>query len=240
MIGKKSHVYQIGTINSLLEAVYDGDTSMKVLKQHGNFGIGTLDSIDGEMIMYDGICYRADAAGKLHVLPDIINTPFAMVNDFCAEIEFALTAGSYADIEKQISQHFLSSNLVYAIEVRGKFKHLNLRSEHCTCKPYRRLVEILPDLQTNFNLEHTDGVLVGFWFPDYMSQLNVPGFHFHFIDDNRQFGGHVFGFELSEGICNIQTLHGFNLELLRTSEFYQADLNRTSARDVALVEQVRD
>ena len=41
-MAKKSSMYQTGTINSLLQAVYLGDTSVADLKECGDFGLGHL------------------------------------------------------------------------------------------------------------------------------------------------------------------------------------------------------
>ena len=50
-------------------------------------------------------------------------------------------------------------------------------------------------------MENIEGTLVGIWYPDYLSQTNVPGFHFRFVDDNRTLGGHVFTFALTAVGC---------------------------------------
>ncbi|AUR51286.1 acetolactate decarboxylase [Aquella oligotrophica] len=235
----KHNIYQTGTINSLLEAVYAGDTSMEQMLQHGDFGLGALDNIDGELIIHEGICYRADATGKLHILDKDIHTPFAVVNKFIPEQKFTVKDLDFKSLEAVVAEHFISSNLIYAIRVTGKFQHLDLRSEHCTCRPYKRLTEILPNLQTTFIASNVSGVMVGVWFPKYMAQLNVPGFHFHFIDDLRRLGGHVFGFQLEEATIELQVLHGFQLALIENQDFYQADLNIQNESAVASVEQVR-
>lgn len=238
-MSNKAAIYQTGTINSLMEAVYDGDTSIEYLTKKGSFGIGAFDAIDGEMIVYEGICYRANAAGQLNKVDAVNKTPFAMVSNFTSEIEFKLKPCNFSELEQQISAQMISANVMYAIEVIGEFKYLDLRSEHCTCKPYRRLTEILPALQTTFQFNELSGVLIGLWFPKYMAQLNVPGFHFHFMDDSRSYGGHVFGLELLSGECRMQVIHGFQMELLATPEFYQADLSKTKDSEVAVVEQIR-
>lgn len=48
---------------------------------------------------------------------------------------------------------------------------------------------------------HTDisGSLVGFKFPAYADGINVAGYHFHFVSDDRSVGGHVLGLELDTG-----------------------------------------
>ena len=50
----QNSVYQVSTINALIQGVYDGQMTMKDLKKHGNFGIGTFEGLDGEMIALDG------------------------------------------------------------------------------------------------------------------------------------------------------------------------------------------
>jgi hypothetical protein len=41
---------------------------------------------------------------------------------------------------------------------------------------------------------------VGFWCPAFVgSNLNVPGFHFHFLSADKQRGGHVLQVEVREG-----------------------------------------
>lgn len=235
----KQAIYQVGTINSLLEAVYAGDTSVKKLKEHGDFGLGALDNIDGELIVCDGKFYRANASGKLNQLEDSCKTPFAVVNQFKPDITFSVNKQNYAQLEQTILPYFASLNLIYAIRVKGYFKHLSLRSEECTQRPYRRLVEILPSLQRTFYHENIEGQLIGVWFPKYLAQVNVPGFHFHFIDNDCLVGGHVFGLELESASVEIQTLHSFQMDLIQSDDFYKANLDIYNSDAVAQVEQVR-
>lgn len=42
--------------------------------------------------------------------------------------------------------------------------------------------------------------MVGFWCPAFVgSNLNVPGFHFHFLSADKQRGGHVLQLEMQQG-----------------------------------------
>lgn len=236
---EKKFIYQTGTINSLLEAVYAGDINMNALLKHGDFGLGALNDIDGELIVYNGICYRADAHGNLHKLTHTNYTPFAMVNKFEPEHTFYINNLNFEELETQIAKYFPSLNLIYAIKISGSFKHLDLRSEYCTCRPYKRLTEILPSLQTTFERDNINGVMIGVWFPEYLSQLNVPGFHFHFLDDKLTTGGHVFGVDLIDAKVELQILYGLQVELIQNDDFYNAELNRQNKAEVAQVEQVR-
>lgn len=54
-------IFQLSTINALLEGVFDGNMSYGQLKQHGDFGIGTFNGLDGEMIAFDAAFGRFGA-----------------------------------------------------------------------------------------------------------------------------------------------------------------------------------
>ena len=51
-------IYQVALLQSLTLGQYDGFVKVKTLKRHGDTGIGTFDSMDGELIMLDGLVYR--------------------------------------------------------------------------------------------------------------------------------------------------------------------------------------
>ena len=45
-------------MEALLDGVYDGEVTVGELLPHGDFGLGTFNSLDGEMVILDGICYH--------------------------------------------------------------------------------------------------------------------------------------------------------------------------------------
>ena len=59
-----SEVYQTSTMGALLDGVYDGDVTIRELLQHGDFGLGTFNGLDGEMLVLDGICYQLRGDGS--------------------------------------------------------------------------------------------------------------------------------------------------------------------------------
>ena len=235
----KDAIYQTGTLNSLLEAVYDGDTTLEYLAGKGDLGLGALDAIDGELIICDGEFFRADANCRLNKLPKDDKTPFALICNFQPSLSFALQADSFADLERQLLAQLPSLNLIYSFKIKGVFSQIDLRSEECTCRPYRRLIEILPDLQRTYAFENLEGTLVGVYFPNYLAKINVPGFHFHFMDTEHEIGGHVFGLKLSSGVVEVQIIHELNLSLIASAEFYQANLTRNITDEVTQVEKLR-
>ncbi len=63
----KPGITQVATIDSLLCGVYDGSLSVGEIKQYGNLGIGTLNGLDGEMIMLDGVVHQLRVDGKSYL-----------------------------------------------------------------------------------------------------------------------------------------------------------------------------
>ena len=49
-ITNRETLSQVSTINALLAGVYDGILTVGELKGYGDFGIGTFEGLDGEMV----------------------------------------------------------------------------------------------------------------------------------------------------------------------------------------------
>ena len=52
-------LFQYNTLSALMAGLYGGTLTIGELLEHGDLGIGTLDSIDGELIILDGKAYQA-------------------------------------------------------------------------------------------------------------------------------------------------------------------------------------
>ena len=59
---------QAGTINALLKGCYEGDVTMAELLRLGTDGIGTVQNLDGELIVLHGVAYSARADGSVVVV----------------------------------------------------------------------------------------------------------------------------------------------------------------------------
>ena len=59
-------LYQVSTIDALMQGVFDGVQPVGEIRKHGDFGIGTFDALDGEMIVLDGVVYQAKADGHIY------------------------------------------------------------------------------------------------------------------------------------------------------------------------------
>src|ERR671913_1256970 len=75
-------LFQTSTIDALLEGRYDGDVTFAELEGRGDFGLGTLEALDGEMIALDGGFYQVKSDGRAYAIDRRARTPFAVVTFF--------------------------------------------------------------------------------------------------------------------------------------------------------------
>ncbi len=199
VIAEDAVFFQHSLFSALADGVYDGTIAVAQLKEKGDFGLGTFDRLDGEMIMLDGIVYQAKADGTVAVAGDSMTSPFASVTAFRPGHTFTLS-GRYplASVREGIDREYPFFNYPCAIRVKGTFRMMRVRSVPAQQKPYRRLVEVTKQ-QPVFEYENVNGTIVGFRLPASMSGINVPGYHFHFLSDDKARGGHIIDFVMTSG-----------------------------------------
>jgi acetolactate decarboxylase len=200
-----AEVYQISTISSLLGGGYDGDTTVGELLQHGSFGLGTFNAVDGEMMVLDGKVYRGTVDGRAHIVASSELTPFAVIVGWQPHGSAAVTAGQSLDqLEAALDALSYSPSRVLAARVDGRFGTIAIRSEPKQQPPYRSLAEVIKAQQVVHTLADVDGTLIGFRFPATARSVNVPGWHFHFLSADRTRGGHVLGLTTGQGAALLQ------------------------------------
>ena len=77
--------FQVSTLGALNVGVYEGATTFAKLKHHGNFGLGTLEGLDGEMVILNGKTYQIKTDGVAYPVADEVKTPFSTVTFFHGE-----------------------------------------------------------------------------------------------------------------------------------------------------------
>jgi acetolactate decarboxylase len=202
-------VYQESTIGQLDDGEMEGMLSVGDLKKHGNFGIGTFDGLDGEMVGVDGEFFQVDYQGATNSVNDKIKTPFAMVTFFESDKSIKLTGDyDYQLLKDTIDQTLPSKDIIYAIKISGEYGFVKTRSVPKQQKPYPALKEVVKQ-QKIFDFNNIKGTAVGFWVPKYMKNINVPGYHFHFITEDKKAGGHLLECKITNPTVHID----FNTDL---------------------------
>jgi acetolactate decarboxylase len=196
-------LFQASTIAALLDGAYEGDLTFAELAEHGDFGLGTLNALDGEMIAVDGGFYRADVDGFVWPVDGAERTPFAVVVPFEAAVEVETT-----DLVGELAR----APSTCAVRFDGDFSLVRARSVPRQSPPYRPLAEVAAE-QHVFELRDVGGTLVGFRFPDYATGVEVPGYHLHFVTDDRRRGGHVLEYSARYGRLSIDPVSDLHVEL---------------------------
>jgi len=196
-------LYQVSTIDALVEGEYGGLVSLRELSGRGDFGIGTFESLDGEMIVINGTCYQVKGDGRAHVADPAVGIPFAAVTFFDADIEIPVAEGStYSEFTASLDHNLPSKSVFYAIRMEGLFPAMVVRSVDAQQEPYPRLADAL-EFQKVYEYGNISGSLVGLYSPQNVGGLNVPGYHLHFISEDRRTGGHVLAFVAPEGAAEL-------------------------------------
>jgi acetolactate decarboxylase len=229
--------FQYSTIQALMAGVYDGDLNFRELEKQGNFGLGTLNGLDGEMIGVDGEFYQVKANGIAYPVPKTAKTPFANVTCFHPDQSIQITeSGSLRELEQHLTKLLPAPNLMYAIKITGTFPYIKTRSVSRQLKPYPPLTEAVKK-QSIFEFYQVRGVIVGFWSPSYLAGVNVAGYHLHFITANRLAGGHLLDCRLGKARVEISRLTEFKLQMPQSGEFLQKTLMGAGEKEIGQVER---
>jgi len=230
-------LFQVSTIDALMQGVFDGFYSFDDLKPHGDFGIGTFDSLEGEMIALDGSYYQVKADGVAYPVIGNMTAPFATVTDFEVDRIIPIkNASNFTELSLQLDKGLPSKNVFYAIRIDGTFPYVKTRSIPKQEKPYPRLADAAKN-QSVFEMHNVTGTVVGIWAPEFAKSLNVPGYHLHFITEDRKAGGHILDLSVDEAEAWVDITGGFAMELPTTGDFYGVDLTQDLQGELEKIEK---
>jgi acetolactate decarboxylase len=159
-----------------------------------------------------------------------------VVTRFDPEVDVRTGAvASIAALGKCCDEHRTSDNIFYAIRLDGHFDQVRTRA---VSPPgdHTRLVDAAK-AQAEFAFADISGTLVGLWSPKFSGDFCIPGYHFHFLSDDRGHGGHLL--ECSAGALRlrVEALTDFHLALPENETFLRADLSKNTADELAYAEQ---
>jgi acetolactate decarboxylase len=229
-------LFQVSTSGALVQGIYERAVSSTFLLNYGDFGIGTFDNLDGEMVVLDGAIYQVRSDGTVTRIVDDTGTPFAVVVHFVADQDQIIdSASSFEDLTKICNQYRDSDNLFYAFRIDGHFDHIHTRAMKATLDglPLAQAAAVQPE----FEFKDVEGTLIGLWSPQFSSALNVAGYHFHFLSKDRTKGGHLLECSGKNLRVRVERLNDFHLSLPESEEFLRADLTKDTAKDLAYAEQ---
>ena len=232
-------ITQVSLFNVLLSGRYGGVISVAEVKQSGNLAIATMDRLDGEMQMIDGVVYQACSDGHVYLPDDDATIPFGTICNFRADQRLKLeNLPSYERFEEHLGEKCPLENFPLAIHFTGNFQRMKVRAVARQEKDGVGLAEAAKN-EAVFDLRDTSGDLVGFRLPDYVNGVNAPGWHLHFVDTARQYGGHVVNFSLLDGELRFCYADDFQVWLPAPEVLSGLDLRRDWSKEMKRAEAER-
>ena len=233
--------YQVSTLQALALGFSKSVITVGELLQHGNLGLGTFEDVDGEMIVLDGKCYRAQNNGEVVPAENERDVPFASI--CCFQSHRTETFEKMDTIEQikewltlRIEEEF-GLNSMYAVRINGEFSRVDARSESGTKAHHVTLKDALSITQEAFIFENIKGSLVCVYYPDYMDGINAAGWHMHFLSEDKRKGGHVFDISMTRGNASFCKITSLEIRIPDSPAFDTYALKCASKEEIQSVEQ---
>ena len=234
-------MYQVSTLQALALGYTRAVITVGELKKHGDIGLGTFEDVNGEMIFIDGVCCRATEDGTAVTADDEMGVPFSSVSFMNDDRVFAMEPVSDINTLKDLLtlriEEGFGLNSMHIVRIDGFFSRVDARSE----APYRSqhvtLKDVLSRTQRDFRFTDIRGSLVCVYYPDFMDGINAPGWHLHFISEDRTKGGHVFDLEMTEGTAALMKIGRIEIQLPKDPAFDTYSLKSADDKEIKEVEQ---
>ncbi|MCV9933588.1 acetolactate decarboxylase [Flavobacterium sp. LS1R47] len=197
-VQEEKPIFHYSVMDAMRNGVYIGDLSIKSLGAKGSFGLGTYNHLDGEIIALDGVFYRIASNGHVSKAEYKREVPFAAVTFFRADKKYEMSGIKNIEmLQKEIMSKLPSANTPYAIRIETVFESIVVgganKLEEMNTTGLAELMKTRP----LYKKEHVSGTMVGFYNPPTFASIDLSPFHFHFISDDKTFGGHLVSGELS-------------------------------------------
>ncbi|CAG9001636.1 MAG: Alpha-acetolactate decarboxylase [Candidatus Celerinatantimonas neptuna] len=220
----EGEIYQTSLMSALIAGVYEGTATIDDLLHHGDFGLGTFNQLDGELIAFDGQIFQLKSDGSANRATDEQCTPFAVMTHFKPDVQIPLKGVlTRQQLHALIDDLVPSDNVFCAIRIDGHFKGVNTRTVPRQTRPYTPMIDAIKE-QPTFEFNDTKGLIVGYRSPQYTLGINVAGYHEHFITQDRLGGGHVQDYEILSGSLKIAQVSRLVIDMPETSDFLAAQL----------------
>lgn len=229
-------LFQVSTSGALVAGLYQGVVSTRTVLQHGDFGLGTFADLDGEMVVVDGHVFQARGDGNVLEVTGDAAAPFAVVTQFEPEIEVEIPpASTLVELQQLCDRMRASNNIFYALRLDGVFPSITTRA--VSPPPENTRLVDAAKMQSEFKYDNVSGTLVGLWSPGFSSAFSIPGYHFHFLSDDRRQGGHLLACSSGPLRLRMEALTDFHLALPENEAYLKADLSKNPAGELAYAEQ---
>lgn len=224
---EKDRIHHYSVMDAMRNGGYTGDITIGKLKEKGDFALGTFNLLDGELVALDGVFYRVAPDGSVAPAEDERVVPFAETAFFKEDFSFTLDgAGETLEtLQQKILAKLPSRNEPYAIRIHCEFAEVEAGGANPVKKDDTTGIAEFMKTRPVYKASASQGVIVGFYNPPYMSGVNLTPFHFHYLSDDRKFGGHLITGKLAAKPVkvSVDAKPGYDLDLPQNNANYQRD-----------------
>lgn len=217
-------IEQYGLPLTLMNTIYEGQITAAEMKSLGSLGVGVSNHLNGELTAVDGVIYSIAADGTATVAPDDLQAPYMSMIHFDPSRTVTISnINSFRELEQAVLANITSANTLHVFKAKGLFSFTRLASAHGVEDEDVDFFEYL-DSRQMYNLEHTEGTIVGMYTPAYLGTISIPGLHFHFQNADNTVGGHMEDIRFDQLDFEVQEVDRINVALPNVQKFRDIDM----------------
>ena len=196
-------IHQLQLAHVLLDGGFDGVATLAEALAAGDHGLGTVDRLDGELVVVDGQPWRVDWHGTAELMPLTTRTPFAVVSTLDRPTTMRVKDIKLEELKLLVEQLVDDPGAIASVRVEGSFHQVLVRSVKPQDPPYRTYVEVCASDEIRWEHIPFEGVFVGFRFPELEPGATMAGLHLHGLDNLRTTGGHNYELHIRDAMLSV-------------------------------------
>lgn len=196
-------IHQLQLAHVLLDGGYEGVATLEDALAAGDHGLGTVERLDGELVVVDGQPWRVDWRGEAELMPPETRTPFVVVSTLDSPRTLRLRDVTREQVAAAIEDLVDDAGAVVSVRLEGAFTSVLVRSVPPQDPPYRPYAEVCLTDEVRWVHQPFYGVFVGFRFPDLEPGATIPGLHLHGVDRLRTTGGHNHDLHVKDAVLSV-------------------------------------
>lgn len=216
----------ISTAKAYNEGYMGANMTIAEVKQRGDLGLGMMANGNGEFMMLDGMAYKSNLKGEAINAEDSEAVTYAAVVKFEHDDSFVInSSASINELKSQLEDRTrYSSEYFHAVRIDGLFSKMRTRATASSGDVKNNAPE-----PTIYEYKDIRATVFGVRCPEYAAKICFPGWHFHFVSKNANFGGHVIELSMSEAAAYSQ--HFGKLDVVLPRNLIVRDTRKPVAKD---------
>ena len=226
---------QFAVLDALLAGAYESGMRVDEATAIGDFGLGCVDHLGGEVVILDGTAIECTLEGPPVAMAGDEILPFAIVCRFPDVPAADLLERDFAGFAASVEGRLASRNLFHAVRFDGVLSDVRVRVTPRQHHPFPRLADVTSQ-QVETVARGIRGTVVGFWTPAIYQGIAVAGLHLHVLSEDRSLGGHVLELAVDAGELRVAAFARLDLRLPTDELFLRTELTHAEDHRIVAVE----